>query len=198
MFPAEVHNDCIPCFALMYPPCLASPVPDPFPTTSSPLSSPSLPQPINVRDQGGRRNLVLVTLFNTGALWLYAGPGSSSPTPLLAARVFPRGTNAVASALTKLQQPSDFDGSANIGARGLNAGAVDPRGFWNGGVSGTLCMWSTRRSGAGRGTGVCGVEDRCGCGPLRVPEWRGEWDLLIYVFVCVCWGGTGFVEEVWV
>jgi hypothetical protein len=76
-----------------------------------------------------------VTIFNTGALWLYAGPGSSSPTPLLAARVFPRGTNAVASALTKLQQPTDFDGSANIGARGLNAGAVDPRGFWNGGVS---------------------------------------------------------------
>ena len=95
-------------------------------------------QPLNygVQDpsRSTKRDTLLVSaLINTGSLWLYEGPTSQSPTPLLVSRLVARGMTAVAASGTRLQQPIGF--AADIEKRGLNAGAVDPKGFWNGGVS---------------------------------------------------------------
>jgi hypothetical protein len=75
----------------------------------------------------------VAAIINTGSLWLYEGPSSQSPTPLLVSRLVARGLIAHAASGVRLQQPIGF--ANDIEKRGLNAGAVDPKGFWNGGVS---------------------------------------------------------------
>jgi hypothetical protein len=63
---------------------------------------------------------------------MYEGPNTDSPTPLLVARVIPRGTSCLIHPDTRIQQP--WRKCSNN--EGFQAGAARPLGFWDGGVSG--------------------------------------------------------------
>ncbi|WIA21393.1 hypothetical protein OEZ85_000609 [Tetradesmus obliquus] len=79
-------------------------------------------------EQGAERTeLALSALINTGSLWLYEGPHSQSPSPLLVTRIIPRGTSCLIKPQeTQLQQPGQCGT--------LHAGAARPPGFWDGGA----------------------------------------------------------------
>lgn len=89
-----------------------------------------------------RTQMTIAALINTGSLWLYEGPGSNSPAPLLVARVIGRDVQCLAVPTTLMVQPYDGDPAAHIppyNCSNLEAGAMLPPGFWSGGVSASLC-----------------------------------------------------------
>ncbi|KAF8065468.1 hypothetical protein HT031_003069 [Scenedesmus sp. PABB004] len=87
-----------------------------------------------------RTEMTVVALINTGSLWLYEGPNSPSPAPLLVSRVIGRGQSCLAVPSTKLVQPIQQygPGVAPIPAdqcQLLDAGAMRPPGLWDGGAA---------------------------------------------------------------
>lgn len=97
-----------------------------------------LPQNLNYVFPLQRTAFTMVALINTGSLWLYEGPNTDSPAPLLVARVVGRGITALAVPDTKLVQPlqqtSDAAPVVNEQCQLLDGGAMRPPGLWNGGV----------------------------------------------------------------
>jgi hypothetical protein len=97
-----------------------------------------------------RQEFTLIALFNTGSLWLYEGPKSDSPSPLLVARLISRGVAALALPDNFLVQPLQLDNTVppqllpqSFQCGKLDAGAMRPPGMWDGGVSGAaavLCL----------------------------------------------------------
>jgi hypothetical protein len=92
-----------------------------------------------------RQEFTLIALINTGSLWLYEGPRSNSPSPLLVSRLISRGVAAMALPDNFLVQPLQFDNTLppqllpeSFQCGKLDAGAMRPPGFWDGGVS--LCL----------------------------------------------------------
>lgn len=88
-----------------------------------------------------RQEFTLVALINTGSLWLYEGPRSQSPGPLLVARLISRGIASMALPDNFLVQPLQLDSSSppqllppSFQCGKLDAGAMRPPGFWDGGV----------------------------------------------------------------
>lgn len=86
-----------------------------------------------------RTEMTVAALINTGSLWLYEGPTSDSPEPLLVSRVVGRGIGCLAVPSTLLVQPvqdrSDLEPPLpQEQCQRLDAGAMRPPGFWDGGV----------------------------------------------------------------
>ncbi|KAI8465911.1 MAG: hypothetical protein J3K34DRAFT_524975 [Monoraphidium minutum] len=79
-------------------------------------------------DQLSRRNFLLVSLIATGTLWDHSGIGS--PEPYILGRFVDRGEEAYISEDVFLQQPVVGNSQPE-----LDAGAVNPRGYWNGGAA---------------------------------------------------------------
>ncbi|WIA36785.1 hypothetical protein OEZ86_008040 [Tetradesmus obliquus] len=89
-----------------------------------------------------RQEFTLVALINTGSLWLYEGPRSQSPGPLLVARLISRGIASMALPDNFLVQPLQLDSSSppqllppSFQCGKLDAGAMRPPGFWDGGAA---------------------------------------------------------------
>jgi hypothetical protein len=96
-----------------------------------------------------RQEFTLIALINTGSLWLYEGPRSDSPSPLLVSRLISRGVAAMALPDNLLVQPLQFDNTLppqllpeSFQCGKLDAGAMRPPGFWDGGVSEDTCICS--------------------------------------------------------
>lgn len=78
----------------------------------------------------------MAALINTGSLWLYEGPSSNAPAPLLVARVINRGMNAeIQTPDVKLKQPQSDLAAGIQQCQPLDGGAMRPPGVWDGGVS---------------------------------------------------------------
>eukprot|EP00775_Hariotina_reticulata_P007431 gene7431-7640_t len=85
-----------------------------------------------------RTQMTIVALINTGSLWLYEGPNTNAPAPLLVARVISRDVLCLALPTTLMVQPYDGDPQAHISpgkCTPLSAGAMLPPGFWSGGAA---------------------------------------------------------------
>uniref|UniRef100_A0A383V3P6 Uncharacterized protein n=1 Tax=Tetradesmus obliquus TaxID=3088 RepID=A0A383V3P6_TETOB len=89
-----------------------------------------------------RQEFTLIALINTGSLWLYEGPRSQSPGPLLVARLISRGIASMALPDNFLVQPLQLDSSSppqllppSFQCGKLDAGAMRPPGFWDGGAA---------------------------------------------------------------
>lgn len=74
---------------------------------------------------------MLAALVATGTLWDHTG--INTPVPYLVGRMVDRGQDAYIEDDVYLQQNDPQGGAASPD---LDAGAVSPRGYWNGGVRG--------------------------------------------------------------
>lgn len=86
-----------------------------------------------------RSTFTMAALINTGSLWLYEGPNSVSPAPLLVARLINRGIRCdIQTPDVKLTQPASDPAAGLTYCQKLDGGAMRPPGVWDGGVS---CFW---------------------------------------------------------
>jgi hypothetical protein len=118
----------------------------------TPLQPFCFPQNLNWVWPLQRQEFTLIALINTGSLWLYEGPRSNSPSPLLVSRLISRGVAAMALPDNFLVQPLQYDNTLppqllpeSFQCGKLDAGAMRPPGFWDGGVSSHALLWFCTR-----------------------------------------------------